>query len=145
MYEEEIKFLNKVEEPVDENRQRVLFSESECKELKAQYLGLPDEYTAYLMEIGAGSAREDQYMIYDNPVLCHEDDEFSWYDSKGINYLVIGDDFSGNLYALKVDSEYAPVLLDHECMEEFLHEGSIKSFFRKMMLMDEFGNDERQY
>ena len=83
-------------------------------------------------------------MIYSEPSLCHEDPEFSWYDTKGISYLVIGDDFAGNLYAFNLDNECLPVLLDHESMEQFPHKGSVKSFFRNMMLLDEKGNDQRE-
>ncbi|MFT6538849.1 MAG: hypothetical protein ACJAY0_000758 [Thalassolituus sp.] len=144
MYEDEIQFLKIVEDPTDENNERDILSEDECKALESEFPGLPNEYTSYLMEIGAGSAREDQYMIYNRPALCHEDEDFSWYETKGINYLVIGDDFAGNLYAFNIDSGFLPVLLDHECMDEFLHKGSIKSFFREMMLMDRDGNDQRQ-
>ena len=144
MYEEEIKFLKMVEDPSDENNKRDLLSEDECSSLKSKYQGLPEEYTAYLMEIGAGSARKDQYMIYSLPTLCHEDNDFSWYETKGVNYLVIGDDFAGNLYAFNIDEGYIPVLLDHECMDEFIHQGSKKSFFRKMMLIDENGVDQRE-
>lgn len=144
MYEYEIAFLRAVEDPSDENNERDLLSKEQCDVLRAKYRGLPEEYTAYLMEIGAGSAREDQYMIYSAPSLCHEDDDFSWYETKEVTYLVVGDDFSGNLYAFNVDAGYVPVLLDHECMDEFPHKGSIKSFFREMMLMDENGNDQRE-
>lgn len=144
MYEEEIQFLKKVEDPSDRNNDRDLLTGFECEELKSKFPGIPDEYILYLMEVGYGSAREDQYMIYGNPTLCHEDGDFSWYETGGINYLVIGDDFAGNLYALNIDVNYQPVLLDHECMEEFPHEGSIKSFFRQMMLLGEDGNDQRE-
>ncbi len=144
MYEEEIQFLRIVEDPSDKNNKRDLLSENECFSLKSKYQGLPEEYVAYLMEIGAGSAREDQYMIYSLPTLCHEDSDFSWYETKGVNYLVIGDDFAGNLYAFNIDAGYMPVLLDHECMDEFMHKGSIKSFFRGMMLMGENGFDQRE-
>ena len=144
MYELEIQFLKVVEDPSDENNRRDLLSEDESSLLKSKHQGLPEEYIAYLMEVGAGSAREDQYMIYSVPTLCHEDEDFSWYSTKGVNYLVIGDDFAGNLYALNVDAGYIPVLLDHECMDEFIHKGSIKSFFREMMLMDKDGIDQRQ-
>ncbi len=144
MYEEEIQFLKNIEDPSDSNNQRDLLTDAECKELQSKYPGIPNEYTSYLMEVGYGSVREDQYMIYGYPTLCHEDSDFSWYETNGVNYLVIGDDFAGNLYALNIDSGYKPVLLDHECMEEFPHRGSIQSFFRQMMLLDENGNDQRE-
>jgi hypothetical protein len=143
MYEEESKFLLSVENRNNESNNRDLFTDSECDELRNKFPGLPEEYLSYLKEIGANSAREDQYMIYWNPALSHEDERFSWYDNKNKSYLVIGDDFSGNLYALDIESSFSPVLLDHECMEEFPHKGTIKSFFREMMLLDEDGSDQR--
>ncbi|RBP49590.1 SMI1/KNR4 family protein [Arenicella xantha] len=144
MYEQEIQFLQKVEDKLDTNNIRDLLSKDECVVIEAKYPLIPKEYLAYLMEVGAGSAREDQYMIYGMPTLCHEDTDYSWYETKGVNYLVIGDDFTGNLYAFNIDTGFTPVLLDHECMEEFVHNGTIKSFFREMMLMDENGNDQRE-
>ena len=144
MFEEEIIFLNNVEDSLDECNERCLHSDDELEYLKVKYSNLPEEYLAYLKEIGSGSAREDQYMIYSQPSLCHEDTDFSWYETKGVSYLIIGDDFAGNLYAFNLDKDCMPVLLDHECRDQFPHKGSMKSFFREMMLMDENGNDQRE-
>ena len=146
MYEQEVEFLSSVEDEVDVSNQRDLFSKSECLKLKEKFPNIPDEYLAYLQEIGAGTAREQQYDIYADPALNNEDERFSWYqpiDFKDKVYLVIWDDFSGNLYALDINNKYTPVLLDHECMEEFPFKGSIRYFFREMMLLNNDGLDER--
>jgi len=148
MYEDEISFLLAVEDKTDESNKRLLFSEESCIKLKNKYPSIPEEFLSYLQEIGAGTVREQQYWIYEDPALHNKDERFSWYkptDFLEKNYLVIGDDFAGNLYALDIQNDYAPVLLDHECLEEFPFDGSIKYFFREMMLLDKDGKDQRAY
>ena len=83
MYEQEVEFLSLVEDEKDEsNQRRVLFSEQDCLEISQRYKKIPKEYLAYLKEIGSGTVREQQYVIYDNPALHDEDDRFSWYEPR---------------------------------------------------------------
>src|SRR5262245_44735082 len=53
-------------------------------------------------------------MICDATCWC---DEFSWYESHGRKLLVVGDDFSGNLFALDTEHNYRVVLLVPETMK----------------------------
>src|ERR1043166_3338798 len=104
MYEEEIAFLEAVEDPAEQtNRHRRPLDPAAVARIRQTFPGIPEDYLAYLGEIGPGSARECRYMIYEAPRWC---DEFSWFESHGRKLLVFGDSFSGDLFAL--DAERLP-------------------------------------
>ena len=67
--------------------------------IRQKFPGLPENYLSYLLEVGPGSVRECQYMIYEAPVWCNDEPLFSSVEAPGRKLLVIGDNFSGDVRA----------------------------------------------
>lgn len=143
MYEAEVAFLAKVEDPADLSNRRRPLDPAAVDRIRRTYPGVPEDYLAYLLEVGSGSARECQYMIYEAPMWCHEEPLFSWVELRGRKLLVIGDNFSGDLFVLDTDDAYRVSELDHETMEVLPHVG-FKPFIREKMLLGPDGNDLRR-
>jgi hypothetical protein len=142
MYEEEIAFLAGVENRSDPTYgRRKPLDPAALERIRRAFPGIPEDYLSYLGEIGWGTTRECKYMIYQGPRWCHED--FNWFESDDRKLLVVGDDFSGNLYALAADENYRIVLLLHETMEVLPVRGTFRQFIRQEMLLGPDGTDQR--
>lgn len=111
------------------------------KHIRAAFPGISEDYLGYLREIGPGTVRERQYVIHEAPIWCHEEPLFSWFEARGRRLLVIGDNFSGDLFALDVDHRYRVVELLHNDMEALPFVGSFQQFIREQMLMGADGTD----
>src|SRR5262245_31754549 len=145
MYEEELAFLAAVEKPEDQtNRRRQPLDADVVERIRQTFPGIPEDYLAYLHEIGGGTVRECQYVIYQTPEWCHEDPTFSWFEADGRNLLVVGDNFSGDLFAFDAEHNHRVVELLHETMEVWpFKRGGFKEFFRRKMLLGPDGTDQR--
>ena len=65
MFDDAIAFLAEHEdESESERNERTTLTQSEIDEIRKQHPGIPSDYLAYLKEIGWGSFRECQYVIY---------------------------------------------------------------------------------
>jgi hypothetical protein len=58
MYEEEVAFLAAVEDRADETNGRRLLDAAAVERLRQEFPGIPEDYLAYLGEIGVGTVRE---------------------------------------------------------------------------------------
>src|SRR5687768_14760924 len=143
MYEQEVAFLATVENPADPTNRRHPLTPQAGEKLRQEFPDIPEEYLAYLREVGPGAVRECQYMIYGAPDWCDEEPLFSWFESGGRKLLVIGDDFAGNLFALDPDDQYRPLELDHETMDVWPFEGGFREFVREKMLLGPDDTDQR--
>ena len=145
MYEEELAFLAAVEKPEDQtNRRRQPLDADAVERIRQTFPGVPEDYLAYLREIGGGTVRQCQYVIYRTPEWCHEDPTFSWFEADGRKLLVIGDNFSGDLFAFDAEHNHRVVKLLHETMEVWpFKRGGFKEFIRERMLLGPDGTDQR--
>src|SRR5262245_53118464 len=146
MYEEEVAFLAAVEKPEDQtNRRRQPLDADAVERIRQTFPGIPEDYLAYLREIGGGTVRECQHVIYQTPEWCHEDPTFSWFEADGRKLLVVGDNFSGDLFAFDAEHNHRVVELLHETMEVWpFKRGGFKEFIRERMLLGPDGTDTRE-
>ena len=129
MYEEEVAFLAAVENRADKANQRRLLDAAAVERIREEFPGIPEDYLAYLREIGSGTVRECQYQVH-KPDWCHEEPLFSWFETRGRKLLVIGHDYSGNLFAFDAKHNYRVVELLHESMEVWpFKRGGFRSSF----------------
>jgi hypothetical protein len=136
----EKKFLLKVESPDSPQNKRTLVTTGKLNELKAKYPGLPNEYLAYLKNIGWGDFRQCGYMIYSGPITL---DSIRLKEAYPLKEKVIffGDNFSGDMAGFNLDNNYSIVELWHESGD--LHETtlSFRKFIRVQMGMGRQGKD----
>lgn len=144
MYEQEIAFLAKVEDPADQTNRRKPLDAAAVESIRHKFPGLPENYLAYLREVGPGSVRECQYMIYEAPVWCNDEPLFSWVEAPGRKLLAIGDNFSGDLFVLDADHDYEVAEFDHETIEVVPHDAGFTEFVREKMLLGPDGSDLRR-
>jgi hypothetical protein len=144
MFEEERTFLQRVEQPDDPSNSRDIPSDSEIESIRNNYPEIPDDYLAYLREIGWGCARESQYIIHQGLSWCHDDSSFNWFNSRGRKFLVFGSNSMGDLWAFDAEHRFKVCELLHGSRHTVLpFEGSFKAFIRQSMLLSPDGRDER--
>ena len=70
---------------------------------------------------------------------------FSWFDADGRKLLVVGDNFSGDLFAFDAEHNHQVVELLHETRGMVLpfKGGGFQEFIRKQMLLGPDGTDQR--
>jgi len=144
MYEREIAFLAKVEDPADQSNRRKPLDPAAVEAIRQKFPGLPENYLSYLLEVGPGSVRECQYMIYEAPVWCNDEPLFSSVEAPGRKLLVIGDNFSGDLFVLDADHGNNVAEFDHETIEVVPHDAGFTEFIREKMLLGPDGSDLRR-
>ena len=143
MYEEEVAFLAAVEDRAEVSNRRGLLDAAAVERIREAFPGVPEDYLAYLREIGPGSVRECQYGIH-KPIWCHEEPAFSWFETRGRKLLVFGHNFSGDMFAFDAKHNYRVVELLHETMEVWpFKRGGFKEFVRERMLLGPDGTDQR--
>jgi hypothetical protein len=141
MYEQEEAFLSRMEDPNDPSYGRDKIDRARLSGLLNEFPGLPQEYLAYLEEVGSGSVRECQYAIHE-PEWCHEEPLFSWFECGNRKLVVFGHNFCGDLFAFDADNGYCIVELLHESMRVWPVEASFREFVRSEMLMGPDGEDQ---
>jgi hypothetical protein len=145
MYEEEVAFLAAVEDPTERANKRQPLDSGAVERIRHEFPSIPEDYLAYLREIGPGSARECQYGTHE-PMWCHEEPVFSWFEAGGRKLLVFGHNFSGDLFAFDAEHNYRVIELLHEDMEVWpFKRGGFKEFIREQMRLGPDGTDLRGY
>lgn len=113
MYEEEKKFLERVEERGNPKNKKYPLSEDKLVSIKNEFPSIPADYLAYLQIIGWGEAREGLYAIYAEPTWCHGKAN-KWVDipSKIPNYIAFGADSTGGIFAFDSDNDNQIITFD---------------------------------
>ncbi|GHU38431.1 hypothetical protein FACS1894172_21870 [Spirochaetia bacterium] len=139
-YKKEIEFLNKVEKTDGQNN-RIKLTDEEINNIKNEHKNIPDDYLKYLQNIGFGTFRESQFMIYKNLKTLFdigietENDEYN-------KLIFFGDDFSGDLSGFDLNGNVVEYW--HASDEIYETDKSFKEYIREQMLMDNNGNDLRK-
>src|SRR5688500_8367766 len=145
-YADVIAFLTRVEDPNEATmNRRETISPQKAAALREQFPGVPEEYIAYLREVGFGSFRECQFMVYSGPGT--PDDilgagVFDWI-APGTRVLCFGDNFCGDLAGFVPDDGWALVELWHDAREIYPKKQSFGAYIRQKMLMGPRGEDRR--
>lgn len=96
MFDDAIAFLAKHEDASERN-ERTTLTQSEIDEIRREHPEIPDAYLAYLKEIGWGSFRECQYVIYSgltDPEDIFGEETAARFGDKRV--LLFGDNYSGD-------------------------------------------------
>ncbi|HUE92224.1 hypothetical protein [Pseudomonas sp.] len=143
MYEDELKFLGSHEDPADDtNGQRTIFSTEEINNILMKYPGLPESYTTYLVEIGAGPFRECQYEVFDTPCYFEELYEVG-FEFEPKRYIAFGHNFSGDTSVFDAKQEFTILDFWHDSLEFYNKKMSFKSYIKEKMLIGLNGEDLR--
>ena len=143
-YDDALEFLA-VHEHKRETRKnrRTTLNAAEIAELRTGYPDIPEDYLDYLSEIGWGSFRECQYVVYDGPI-----DPGDIFDSETVTslkkrVLCFGDNFSGDPGGFLPEEGWQVVEIWHDSLDIYETSKTFGEFIREQMLMDENGNDLR--
>ncbi|HEX5103652.1 MAG TPA: hypothetical protein VFV87_07580 [Pirellulaceae bacterium] len=139
-------FLRRVEDPkrAKMNR-REIYSPQKVAAMRKRYPGVPSDYLAYLREVGAGTFRECQFMVYGflaTPDEILGEGVFDWLDAK-TRVLCFGDDFSGDMSGFLPDEGWQIVELWHDSGRVRHQNQSFGKYIRAQMLMGPNGDDLR--
>lgn len=144
-YKEEISFLEKVEDKDEaEMNRRERLTDVQIEELSQQYPGIPQDYLDYLNEIGYGTLRECQFMVYEgleniDDLLGYEVEEL-----EGKKFLAFGDNYSGDFSGFLIEDEWKVVEFWHDSEDLHICGQTFHQYIREQMLMDENGEDTRE-
>jgi hypothetical protein len=146
-YADAIDFLRKVEDPKPAKmNQRDIYSPQKVAALRRQFPGVPEDFLAYLREVGAGNFRECQFKVYG--ALCTPDEllgkgVFDWLDPR-THVLCFGDNFSGDLSGFLPEQDWEVVELWHDSGRVHRVGKSFAQYIRTQMLMGPNGADLRE-
>ena len=144
LFSDAVDFLATVEDP-DEPRMnsRKRLTATEARKLKSKHPGVPDDFLAYLREVGAGAFRECQFTVYGflgapdeilgKGVLLRKD--------PSIPVLCFGDNFSGDLSGFLPEEDWAVVELWHDDGTLWRVKKPFGTYIRERMLMGPNGED----
>jgi hypothetical protein len=147
LYDDVVEFLAKVENPAESRmNSRDRFSQSQVDEMVAEHGNVPEDFLAYLREVGAGNFRECQFKVYS---FLGTPDEILGegvllLDDPSLHILCFGDNFSGDLSGFLPDENWAVVELWHDSGTIYRVNKSFAQYIREMMLMTEDGSDMRE-
>jgi hypothetical protein len=142
MYDEESAFLRRHEDP-NTSLERVRLTEAEIAALVTEFPNLPNDYLAYLQEVGWGAFRECQFAIF-QPIPYLEDSESGvGPDVETNRYLAFGHNFSGDTSVFDTKECFQITEYWHDSRTFHNVQQSFRHYIRACMLMDADGNDER--
>lgn len=101
-------------------------SAEHIRELEEQFGQAPEDYIAFLRDVGAGSLGNDRYMLYGG--LLTPDEIFGELPPALSDLLLFGDDFQGFSHAfdpaswsvVEIDSTDMTVMTLASCFEDFI-------------------------
>lgn len=143
-FDDAITFLAKYEDKSKRRmNKRTMLRSFETDAIRDEHPGIPEEYLAYLKEIGWGPFRECQYMVYGG--LMDPEDIFDkeTIAQFGKRVLLFGDNFSGDPAGFLPDESWKVVELWHDSINVYDPKQSFGTFIRGKMLIGEDGSDLR--
>ncbi|MFD2941206.1 SMI1/KNR4 family protein [Flavobacterium notoginsengisoli] len=140
-YRLEIEFLKKIESKNAEQNKREIATKDQIEKLLTEYPNIPQDFIAYLQEIGWGSFRESQFNITSTLFDLDDLGLSDHYDLKS-NVCFFGDNFCGDFSGFDFDRNDGTVVeFWHESGELYYTNKSFQTYIREQMLMDENGNE----
>ncbi|MFC4480268.1 SMI1/KNR4 family protein [Flavobacterium chungangensis] len=132
-YNLEKEFLKKVEN----NNSRTVLTANQIEDLLSEFPKLPEDYIAYLKEIGSGSFRDCQFNITSSLFNLEDLGLEDHYELKS-NIWFFGDNFSGDFAGFDLDRNDGKVVeFWHESGELYYTNKSFQTYIREQMLIDE--------
>jgi hypothetical protein len=141
MYEKELAYLNESEKNLDKSliqNRRTRYSAEEIKELLELYPGIPQEYLAYLQEVGEGSFRSEFCTIFGDPMLVTDflDDSLHEFlpDDADTTLLQFGVDLDGNPLVFLLENNWTIGTLYHDDLDVDESGQSFREFISALIL-----------
>jgi hypothetical protein len=131
-------FLARVEDPKEKKmNSRTRITAAKAAALRRKYKGIPEDYLAYLREVGWGGFRQCRFMVYEGPGTVDNffgEDGFPGYKSKP-RVVLFGDNFSGDVSGFLPDKKWAVVELWHDSGTRYRdkHAKTFGDYIRKHM------------
>ncbi|WP_186775921.1 hypothetical protein [Rubripirellula tenax] len=127
-----------------EDSRRELLTQSQIDALVAAYPNAPQEYVHYLRDVGWGSVRESQYMVYAEPMLLRDLVHRSKRNRFGDDVLAFGDDFAGHFGCFRPNDDWEIVESFHGSTSLRRFNDGFGAFIRRRMLIGPDGFDQRE-
>ncbi len=135
MFEEEIKFLQEIEEPNNDQNKRDKLNDEQIIQLQNEFSGLPEDYLAYLREIGWGSFRQCQFGVFQ---CCYFEDLYDiGVEFEEKRYIAFGHNFSVDTSVFDAKDNFEVYDFWHDCLEFYKADMTFKQYIRRCMLMSE--------
>jgi hypothetical protein len=145
MYEEELEFLRRHEDPDDStNLKRVRLTETEIAALVTEFPDLPKDYLAYLQEVGWGAFRECQFAVFEPISYLEDSASDAGPDVEERRYLAFGHNFSGDTSVFDTQEHFRVAEYWHQSRQFHSMRQAFRDYIRSCMLIDADGNDERE-
>jgi hypothetical protein len=142
-YKSESEFLKKVEDSNDNTNKKELLSDEQLNIIIEKHPNVPQDYVAYLREIGAGNFRESQFVVQSFLFNLETLGLDEHYEIKS-NIWFFGDNYCGDFSGFDLDlNDGLVVEFLHEFGEVFNTNKTFKQYIRDQMLIDENGKDLR--
>jgi hypothetical protein len=146
LYDDVIAFLARVEDPKKQRMNtRKRLTARQVDKLRRQFPGVPEDFLAYLREVGAGAFRECQFTVYGflgtpdeilgEGVLYRRD--------PSIRVLCFGDNFSGDMSGFLPEKRWVISEVWHDDGTLYRVKKPFDKYIRERMLMGPRGQDLR--
>jgi hypothetical protein len=146
-YSDVAAFLARVENARERKmNERTPLSSDEIAEVLARFPGVPRDYIDYMREIGWGSFRECQFMVYGDLATPNDmigEEAAACYGDSREEVLCFGDDFSGDMSGFLPKQGWAVVELRHDSGSLRRMGKPFGQYIREQMLMGPRGEDLR--
>jgi hypothetical protein len=146
-YDDAVAFLERVEDASSEelNSHRERFTARQIDEIREQFPGIPEDFLAYLSEIGSGPFRECQFTVYAALTPAEEIFEEGLLDRElpAPRFLCFGDDFAGAYSGFLPEHGWAVAELWLEDRTTYQDVSTFGEYIRDRMLMGAKGEDLR--
>ncbi len=145
LFDDAVQFLAKVENPArSKMNSRKRLTSRQLEGLRRKFPGVPEPYLVYLSEVGWGSFRECQFMIYDRPGTPENILGKGVFPlPEDVQVLCFGDNFSGDLSGFLPKQRWAIVELCHDSRTIYPVKKPFGKYIREQMLMGPRGKDLR--
>lgn len=144
-YDDALAFLKRVEQPDRSPAPRRRLGPKEIGKLCREHPGVPQDYLDYMAEVGYGSFRESQFMIYSGlTTLRATFGDGVLVAEPGVRFLGFGDNFGGDASGFLPDEKWVVAEWWHEDGTYYRTKQTFGRYIRACMLMGPNGGDLRR-
>lgn len=146
LFDDAVAFLARVEDPKRRRMNaRERLTARQVAALRRRFPGVPEEFLAYLREVGAGAFRECQFTVYGSLGTPDEilGEGVLYRREPSVRVLCFGDNFGGDVSGFLPENRWAVAELWHDNGTLYRVEKPFGEYIRERMLMGPGGEDLR--
>jgi predicted DNA-binding WGR domain protein len=146
VYDDVIAFLERVEDPKKRQMNaRKRLTARQVEKLRRQFPGVPEDFLAYLLQVGEGAFRECQFAVRGDLVTPDElfGEGVFFRQDPTTRVLCFGDNFSGDMSGFLPEKRWSIVELWHDDGTLYPVKKPFGKYIREEMLMGPKGKDLR--